>query len=133
MGAFRQHGLVPDRDKPKQARASAEKAGRRAESLCCLWLWIKGYRLLARRYRGAGGEIDIIARKSGILVAIEVKHRASENTALFAVTPRQQTRIARSLQGFAARNGHDGDMRIDVMTVRPWGRIRHHINVWLGS
>lgn len=117
----------------RSSRALAEKAGRRAESLCCLWLSIKGYRILARRYRGMGGEIDIIAQKSGILVAIEVKHRTSENAALFAVTPRQQSRIARSLQGFAARNGHDGDMRIDVMTVQPWCRIRHHINVWMGS
>ncbi|OSQ40937.1 hypothetical protein TMES_01215 [Thalassospira mesophila] len=124
---------MPDRKtKSAGARARAEKAGRQAESLCCLYLWIKGYRILARRYRGVGGEIDIIARKSGILIAIEVKQRASENAALFAVTARQQNRIAQSLQGFAAKTGHAGDLRMDVMTVRPRGRIRHHINVWMG-
>ncbi|PKR54610.1 YraN family protein [Thalassospira marina] len=117
---------------PSQPRIRAEKSGRHAESLCCLWLGIKGYRILARRYRGPGGEIDIIARKGNVLVAIEVKYRKNSADSLFAITPRQQARIAQSLQAFAARNSHDGDLRMDVMTVGNWWRLHHYINVWMG-
>ncbi|WP_252509733.1 YraN family protein [Thalassospira sp. TSL5-1] len=129
-------GMAPKRPAPQNhaqaPRVRAERSGRFAESLCCFWLRIKGYRILARRYRGPGGEIDILARKANVLVAIEVKYRKTRTDALFAISPRQQGRIAQSLQAFAARTGHAGDMRMDVMTVSPKGRIHHHINVWMG-
>ena len=129
-------GITPHRparqNRHNQPRIKAEKSGRYAETLCCLWLRIKGYRILKRRYRGPGGEIDILARKNTTLIAIEVKYRKNSDDALFAITPRQQTRIAQSLQAFATRTGHSGDMRMDVMTVSPKGRIHHHINVWMG-
>ena len=37
--------------------------GRRAEWLAILWLGLKGYRPLARRFGGKGGEIDLIVKR----------------------------------------------------------------------
>ena len=36
-------------------------------------LIVKGYRILARRYRSPAGEIDIVARRRNALVFVEVK------------------------------------------------------------
>ena len=46
-------------------RRRAERLGRIAEWLCCLVLWLKGYRILATRLRLPMGEIDIIAAITG--------------------------------------------------------------------
>ena len=112
------------------SRKRAEKAGRRAEKLCEFWLRLKGYRILAIRHKSSVGEIDIIARRGNIIVAIEVKNRTDRATALHAITPRQQSRIALALESYAGKIGHTGDMRLDLMIVRNWGRIEHLRNAW---
>ncbi|MCR4283578.1 MAG: YraN family protein, partial [Bauldia sp.] len=43
-----------------EARRAAEKRGRRAETLAAWLLRLKGYRVLARRYKTPAGEIDLI-------------------------------------------------------------------------
>ena len=42
-------------------RQAREAAGRRAERIAALWLRLKGYRILAERFRAPGGEIDLVA------------------------------------------------------------------------
>ena len=37
----------------------------------------RGYRILARRFRTPHGEIDIVARRGGLIAFVEVKARAS--------------------------------------------------------
>jgi putative endonuclease len=69
-------------------RSAAEQRGRRAEILALLFLSLKGYRILARRFRAAGGEIDIVARRGDLLIFAEVKARATIDAALGAVPPR---------------------------------------------
>ena len=49
---------------------------------------LKGYRILARRYRTPHGEIDIVARRQQLIAFVEVKARASLDDAAYAVTPR---------------------------------------------
>lgn len=112
-------------------RRKAEKAGRRAEWLCAMWLWLCGYRILATRYRCPVGEIDIIAQKGDLIVAIEVKNRAKLDDALLALRPRQQKRIARALSNFASKVGHRSDLRFDIMAVKNGWRIRHLKNAWM--
>jgi putative endonuclease len=116
-------------------RKRAEKAGRRAEEICAIWLRLKGYRILATRYKSPVGEIDIMAKRGSTLIAVEVKSRATRETALHSVRPDQQNRIARALETYAGRIGHRGDLRFDLMIVhgRAWfGRIEHLRNAWHG-
>lgn len=111
-------------------RMRAEKAGRRAEMLCVFWLRLKGYRILATRHKSPVGEIDIIAKRGNVLIAVEVKNRIDRDTALYAVSAKQQTRIARALDGFAGRAGHTGDLRFDLMIVHDRIKISHITDAW---
>ena len=115
------------------ARKSAERRGRWAESLCAGWLRLKGYSVLARRYRSAMGEIDIVARRGGALVFVEVKARLSVEAALQAVGARQRGRISRAASLFvAAHPGLAGlTMRYDLMIVVPWRPPRHVRSAWI--
>ena len=113
-------------------RRAAWRAGRWAERLAALLLRVKGYRILARGLRSRVGELDIVARRGGVLAAVEVKTRAREVEALLAVTPRQRRRIARAAEAFRSRQG-DGarlTIRFDVVLVLPWRRPRHIMDAW---
>ncbi|MEC7585863.1 MAG: YraN family protein, partial [Pseudomonadota bacterium] len=55
--------------RPAQAdRRQAERTGRIAELAALAWLVCTGHRLLARRYRAAGGEIDLVVRRGRVII-----------------------------------------------------------------
>ena len=72
------------RAKPDNRRR-ARKFGLRAERVAALWLLLKGYRILARQFRIAGGEIDIVARRGGVVAFVEVKARPLLDDAAAAI------------------------------------------------
>lgn len=116
------------------ARVAAELAGRRAEDLAALLLAIKGYRILARRFQAPGGEIDIAARRGGLLVFVEVKARASVDDAVLAVSRRARRRIEAAGRSFLAKRPHLArlDIRYDIIAVRGW-RPTHVRDAWRGG
>ena len=61
--------------------------GRTSESLAVWMLRLKGYRIIARDHRTGAGEIDIIAKRGGMLAFVEVKARRDFNTAAEALAP----------------------------------------------
>jgi putative endonuclease len=113
-------------------RRASERLGRRAETLAAWWLRLKGYRILANRYKGLGGEIDLIARRGGTIVFVEVKARSTLEEALNAVTPAQRERIAASAAGFLAAHPAHGncDARFDVIAIRPGKFPVHAVDAW---
>jgi len=113
-------------------RRAAYKRGRGAESRAALLLRAKGYRIVARGYRCPAGEIDIIARRGGLLVAVEVKARATLATAGEAIDRRQRNRIERALSIFIARKSDYSacDIRFDAILISPWRWPRHIVDAW---
>jgi putative endonuclease len=114
----------------RRLRGSAARvSGRRGEVLAALWLMAKGYRILAFRLRLRQGEIDLVAMRRGVLVAVEVKARASLEAALEAVTPAQRERIRRALRAFVARRPRyaAAELRLDLLALAP-GRFPRHIH-----
>ena len=115
----------------RHKRQAAHRLGLRGEWLALLWLWLKFYRLLAWRFRSPVGEIDLIMRRGGVLVFIEVKTRAEgpdmEQAAAVA-HGRQGRRIMRAAGWFLARNPRLAglDARFDLVLVRPW-RLPQHL------
>ncbi len=109
--------------------------GHVAEYLCMAFLVLKGYGILARRYRNPQGEIDIIATRGKQVIFIEVKARTEQAAALFSVTPAKQRRILQAASGFIAAHtyyAHHG-LRFDVMVVTsPW-KIYHLKDAWRAS
>jgi putative endonuclease len=114
-------------------RQQAEKRGRGAETLACWYLRLKGWRILARRARVHGGEVDIVARRGRTVAFIEVKERATEEAAAFALDQYRLRRVAVAAEKLAAKYIRDGDdIRIDALFIVPRRLPRHLANVWQG-
>jgi putative endonuclease len=113
-------------------RRAAERRGKSAERLCLWYLRLKGYRILARRYKTPAGEIDLIVRRGDTLAAIEVKARADFDSANEAISYRQQQRIMRAIAHFLGRRPDLAMLaaRFDVMLVAPRRLPRHLIDAW---
>ena len=109
------------------ARIAAFQAGISAESRACVLLLAKNYRILARRYKTPHGEIDVVARHRDTLVFIEVKTRSTLDGAAFAVTPRQQQRIAAAAGMWLMTHPDHADLncRFDAILVAPKRFPRH--------
>ena len=115
-------------DRPRRERIAAFRLGLSAESRAAILLIAKGYRILARRWKTPFGEIDIVARRRGSLVFVEVKAREHAGDAAEAVTERNQRRIIAAAELWLARNPADTEreIRFDVVLVMP-GKIPQHI------
>lgn len=122
---------LPARPRSRQSRLAAELFGRRSEMLAAWFLRFKGYRILASRFKTPVGEIDLVARRFGTLVFVEVKARkaGSVDDAWLAVNDR---RISRAADYFLARHPRyaDTDMRYDVIFLAPMAWPRHVVNAF---
>ena len=114
-------------------RHAAEKRGRSAETLACFWLRLKGWRILARRARVPGGEVDVIARRGRTIAFVEVKARATDDAAAFSLDAYRLRRVVVAAERLAPRYMRDGDdLRIDAMFIVPGRWPRHLPNIWQG-
>jgi putative endonuclease len=103
---------------------STHERGRQAEADGRRWLAGKGYEILTANYRTPVGEIDVIAEEGGELCFIEIKARMSAvyGPATAAVTPRQQSRVARAASLYLQDTGYEGPCRFDVLGMNWDGR-----------
>ena len=122
----------------KDKKIISYKFGLIAEIVTIIFLSFKGYKILAWRYKTKLGEIDIIAskilnKKSGILVAVEVKARKGEFLAEELVTKHQKMRIKKAITAFTARKNNfyqNFDIRFDLIIIRPWKIPIHFPGFW---
>lgn len=116
-----------------ESRRTAERAGLRAEVLAAWFLRLKGYRIVARRYRCPVGEIDLVARHRGVLVFVEVKSRRSEAEYGMAMAAVNERRISRAASHYLAqkRLNLDTAMRFDVIFLAPGKWPRHLVNAFI--
>ena len=99
--------------------------GRRGERAAEKHLRRNGYRIVARNFRAAGAEIDLVAMDGDTLVFVEVKTRRSRAAGApeEAVDERKQTRMRRAAEVFAARYRADEiEMRFDIVAVDASGK-----------
>ena len=97
-----------------------QQLGKSGEDLAVDALERRGYAVVARRYRTAHGEIDIVAEDGDTLVFVEVKARATAEfgTAAEAVTPCKQRQVARMARDYLARTDMAGRRcRFDVVAI----------------
>jgi putative endonuclease len=98
-------------------RQGHEAFGRVAELVAALVLMLKGYRILARRFRTRSGEIDLVAVRGGRLAFVEVKARASDIDAGDVLGRRQAGRIAAAAAAFVARRPRYRDHTVGLDAV----------------
>ncbi len=97
---------------------SSYKKGIWAEYLCILYLFLKGYKILAHRYKTKLGEIDIIAQKNEMVIFIEVKARADIKTAADAISSKSMKRIENTAKIWLAQTKYNiVNCRFDVFLV----------------
>lgn len=114
-------------------REAAEKRGRGTETLACWWLRFHGWRIFARRARVPGVEVDIIARRGKVLAFVEVKARATEESAAMSLDAWRLRRVVVAAERLAPRFLKPGDdLRIDAVFIVPRRLPRHMPNVWHG-
>jgi len=94
--------------------------GDEGERLAARYLRRQGFRILARRYRTAMGEIDLIARDGKSIVFVEVKTRRSEAAGLphEAVDLHKQAQLTRLALAFLKRfRLLEQPARFDVVSI----------------
>jgi putative endonuclease len=84
-----------------------------------------GHVVLSRRWRGKGGEIDLVLQKGSEVVFVEVKKSRSHAKAAQALSRRQLTRIFRSAEDYLGHlpEGANTPCRVDVALLDDMGRI----------
>lgn len=115
-----------------EARRRADDFGRRGEAFAARWLAERGWEVVAQRVRTKAGEIDLIAKRPGLIAFVEVKTRASAAELDLAIDATRLARVAAAAELLLADYATGGeDARIDVLLIAP-GAVRRIENAWLG-
>ena len=92
------------------------------EANAAAFLRRQGMRILARRFRTAHGEIDLIAREGSVLVFVEVKTRPRGrlDSGLAAVNAEKRGHIRYAAREYLKRHG-PAEYRFDVVEITAAG------------
>ena len=110
------------------------RRGRDGERAAAAFLRRRGWRVLALNWRGAGGELDLVAARGDVVAFCEVKTRADESALVEPLTALQRVRIVRAAAAYlSARPQLAGRAaRFDLITVRA-GRWRRTVRQLPGA
>ena len=112
-------------------RRLAEKRGRDGETRAAVWLRAKGWQILDSRVRTSAGEIDLVAKRGGIIAFTEVKWRRRAADLDHAIDEYRLSRVAAAVEAIGHRYATAGeDIRIDVILLAPGSFPRHIANAW---
>ena len=106
--------------------AVSYQAGCVAEDIVARDYEQSGRPVAGRRWRGRGGEIDLIVREGARVVFVEVKKSRSFSRAAQRLTRRQMDRLCNAASEFVANepNGQLTDMRFDLALVDSVGAVQ---------
>lgn len=101
-------------------------AGLAAEQQVAQFYERAGKVIVARRWRGQAGEIDLIARDGDKIIFIEVKHSRTHAAAAEHISPRQIHRIYQTATEFVENEpkGQLTDVQLDAALVDGQGKIQ---------
>lgn len=113
-------------------RQRAERAGRQGEFRAALYLRLQGWQIVGERVKTPVGEIDLIARRNGMVAFVEVKWRKRRADLDHAIDEYRLRRVAAAVEAVAHQYVRDGeDIRIDVILLAPASIPRHITNAWM--
>ncbi len=119
---------------PRRRRQEAYRRGHSSEWLAALALMLKGFRIVARRYRTRLGEIDLIARRGNLVLIVEVKARRTLVDAMEAIVRQSERRIEGAADLWLAKQPDYAKLsvRFDMVAVLPWRWPVHVENAFYG-
>lgn len=117
------------------AGQTAHRAGQAAEEIVAGNYQRRGLPVVGRRWRGRGGEIDLIARAGEGLVFIEVKKARSFDAAIQRLGARQIGRLCDAAAEFLAGEprGQNTEVRFDLALVDGRGAVRVIENAFMAA
>ena len=118
-----------------QRGTRAEARGLEAESLAATALERDGWEILGRRVRTGAGEIDLLARRAGLMSVVEVKARPRLADAAAALTMRQRQRLMDATEIVLAEHpdwAPDG-VRFDMIVVDAANSVRRIKDAFRGG
>lgn len=82
---------------------------------------MKGYSLLAERFKTQLGEIDLIVKRGNTIVFVEVKLRKNIDTAAESIHERNQSRVRNAAELYLQRHPEytDCELRFDALMLAP--------------
>jgi putative endonuclease len=100
--------------------AYRQALGKQGEDMACALLASQGYEIVARNWRCARGEIDIVAREGDWWAFVEVKTRRGHRTQYpeDGMTAAKRARLGELGQRYLARAGVDMvNWRVDLVAI----------------
>lgn len=96
-----------------------KEIGTWGEDRAALYLRLHGYHIVERNFRCRSGEIDIIARRGGVVAFVEVKMRKNADFAEARefVTYTKQRRVISAAELWILKNNCELQPRFDVIEV----------------
>lgn len=121
-------------------RRAREIEGRKAEDHVARWLKLRGWKILAERFKVSEGEVDLIARRKNIIAFVEVKQREKLPVTEDIVTQTNITRVMDAAEVWVGRNfeaiGLDFEIRFDLAMiegrVHPLAKVKYVENAFSG-
>lgn len=116
------------------SRQKAYRRGHRGEWIAALALMLKGYRIVARRWKTKLGEVDLIARRGDLVLVVEVKCRPTLIEAMDAIGHQSQRRIEAAADLWLMRQPDFArlSVRFDMVAVLPRRWPVHVENIFQG-
>ncbi len=99
--------------------ASHNDLGAKGENLAANYLHANGYEVLKRNYRYGRAEVDIVVRKDGILIFVEVKTRSSSQWGdpEDFVSPKKVELFLDAAFHFMQEMEYEGEIRFDILSI----------------
>ncbi|OIQ29920.1 MAG: hypothetical protein BM564_03875 [Bacteroidetes bacterium MedPE-SWsnd-G2] len=93
--------------------------GKKGEDLAVEFMINEGYQILDRNYRFDRAEVDILCLKEGVLVALEVKTRASSHFGdpQDFVTSKQIKQLVKVVDHYVVDHDMDVEVRFDIIAI----------------
>lgn len=115
--------------------AEHNELGKLGEELAVDYLQKEGYEILETNWVFQKAEIDIIAKKDGIVAVIEVKTRSSIEFGLPQdfVKPKKIQLLVKAINEYIISNNLDSEVRFDIISIYKEGKnfkIEHLIDAF---
>ena len=105
--------------------AQHNELGEKGEQLAVDYLLEQGYSIVEKNYRYQKAEVDIIAKKENVLIAVEVKTRSTNefgNPQDF-VNQKKIKLLVSAMDNYVVENELDTEVRFDVIAITKEGNV----------
>lgn len=123
-----------------ERRRQIEAESRKAEDHVARWLKLRGWKILAQRFKTPEGEVDVIARKKDLIAFVEVKQRDRISKTEDILTASNIFRVMEAAEIWVERNfetlGTEFEIRFDLAVIEgrltSFSRVHYMANAFTG-